>query len=338
MAVVNIPLLEPIALNEVVQFLQTPENLVLSQSLPKITSPVPFYTWEIVYGSRTVAKPNVPNSEAHIIPRRGRGSRTASMVYTREKKVFEPTTTMWLRALGSLSNIARAEEAILAEIQDLNLRVDNFVEYSCWQALQGTLQYPGPDVVVPPIDYGIPASHKVHPGVGWDTATASQIAGDIIAWKRITERDSRVPMTDAWCSSVTIQRIFDAWFRGGEGGGLILSDTMIDNYYRTFTLPGFAGLTWHVVEGQYDTDEGDVALFLPDDTLIFTNLRAGSPMKIVEGPTADFAAGQGSTGKFVKTWEEEDPSGRQALMEYHFLPIITRPDQILIVNDVTATA
>jgi len=336
--VVNIPLLEPIRLNEVVEFLTTPENLVLSNSLPKLSSPVPFYTWEIIRGSRMVAKPNVPNSEAHIIPRRGRSSQTAALVYTREKKEFEPTTTMWLRQAGTLSDIQRAEEAILAEIQDLNMRVDNMVEYACWQALQGVLTFPGPDVVVSPIDYGFLPSHKPFPGVGWDTATASQIAADIIAWKRLAERDARVPLTDAWCSTVTIQRIFDAWFRAGEGGGMILSDRMIDQYYSTFTLPGFAGLNWHVVEGQYDTDAGDTALFLPDDTLILTNLTYGQPMKIVEGPTADFGAPQGSTGKFVKSWEEPDPSGRQALMEYYFLPIITRPDQIVVVNDVTATS
>jgi hypothetical protein len=39
-----------------------------------------------------VAKPNVPNSEAHIVPRLGRSQEAASVIYLREKKVFDPTT------------------------------------------------------------------------------------------------------------------------------------------------------------------------------------------------------------------------------------------------------
>jgi len=34
------------------------------------------------------------------------------------------------------------------------------------------------------------------------------------------------------------------------------------------------------------------------------------------------------TGKFAKTWLEEDPSGRQHLLEWHMLPIIERPEQL----------
>lgn len=324
-------------LNEVVQFLNIPENLVLSNSLPKVSTPVPYYTWDILRGSRTVAKPNVPNSEAHIVPRLGRGQRTAALVYSREKKEFEPTTTMWLREQGTLSNIMRAEEAILREITDLNTRLDNFVEFCCWQALQGTLSFSFADVSVPAIDFGIAASHKVHPGTSWATATPAQIAADVIAWKRLALRDARVPLTDAWCTSVTIQYIFDSFFRAASTGGLVLTDSMKDQYYSTGVLPGFMGLNWHVVEGQYDTDQGTVALFLPDNALVLTNLNYGQPMKIVEGPSADFGAPQGSIGKFAKTWEDEDPSGRQGLLEYHFLPVITRPDQIVVVNNVTST-
>lgn len=323
-------------LNEVVQFLQIPENLVLSNSLPKVQTPTSFYTWDLLRGSRTVAKPNVPNSEAHIVPRLNRGQRSASLVYMREKKVFEPTTTMWIREIGTTAGIQNAEQAILAEINDLNTRLDNYVEYACWQALQGELSFNYPDVVAPAINYGIQSSHKVTPGTAWGSATPIEISEDIIAWKRLALRDSRVPLTDAWCSSVTIQFIFNSFYANASAGGFILSDVMKDQFFQTGILPGFMGLNWHVVEGQYDSDQGAVELFLPDNTLILTNLDSGQAMKIVEGPGADFAAPDGQIGKFAKTWEEDDPSGRQALLEYRFLPIITRPDQIVIVNDVTS--
>ena len=34
--------------------------------------PYPSVTWDVIKGSRMVAKPNVPNSEAHVIGRLGR--------------------------------------------------------------------------------------------------------------------------------------------------------------------------------------------------------------------------------------------------------------------------
>jgi len=36
----------------------------------------------------------------------------------------------------------------------------------------------------------------------------------------------------------------------------------------------------------------------------------------------------------VKTWEEKDPSGRQALLEWALMPVITRPEQFVYVNSV----
>jgi nitrogen fixation-related uncharacterized protein len=339
----QIPLLEPQVLNEVVRLLQTPENLVLSNLLPRVATPVSFYVWDIIKGSRTVAKPNVPNAEAHIVPRLGRAQRSASLVYLREKKEFDPTTTMWIRELGSISNVQRAEEAIMRELHDLNTRVDNFVEFACWKALQGSLQFTGsgtgqgPDVLSPTVDYGFRSSHTVHPATGWNTASPVSIVQDVEAWKRLAMRDARVPLTDAWCTSVVIDRIFNAFATNAASGGMLLTDAMRTAFYQNGVLPGFMGLNWHVIEGQYDDDSGNTQLFLQDDALVLSNLAAGEAMKIIEGPSADFAAPQGHIGKFSKTWEQEDPSGRQGLLEYRFLPVITRPDQIVVVPDVKST-
>ena len=67
----DVSLLEPTVLRGVVEKLTAPENLVLSNSLPKTPWPYPSVTWDVIKGSRMVAKPNVPNSEAHIVPRLG---------------------------------------------------------------------------------------------------------------------------------------------------------------------------------------------------------------------------------------------------------------------------
>lgn len=324
----EISLLEPQVLRGVVEKLTAPESLTLTNSLPRTPWPYPSATWDVIRGSRTVARPNVPNSEAHIVPRLGISQESASFIYLREKKVFEPTTLHWIRTPGEIAT-RNAEQAVLREITDLNRRFDNFVEYACWQAMTGTLSLDFPDVQVS-VDYKVPASHKPSPGTSWATATAQQIRSDIVAWKRLIARDSRVPATDAHCTEKTLDRIMNAF--GNEP--LLLSDRMKDEFYRSGVLPGFLGLSWHVTEQVYDTDGGTTTLFVPDDALFITNLGAGRAMEIIEGPTADDEAPEGHTGKFSKTWKEKDPSARQFLLEYHFLPVITRPEQIVYVADV----
>lgn len=334
----EIPLLEPTVLRGVVQTLMTPETLVLSNLLPRSTTPVPYVTWDVLRGSRTVAKPNVPNAEAHIVPRLGRSQSSASLAYFREKKLFSPTTTEWIRRIGTLGDIDSAENAILREVQDLNLRCDNFVEWACWQALTGHFYAAYPDVTID-VDYQFRASHKPTPAVNWSTATIFNIRDDIIAWQRVVQRDARgVGLTDAFVTSKTMSYIFDAAAR--TGNGTLLTENMRDAFYKNPNmLPGFMGLNWHVVEGQYDTDDGSTALFLADDAVVMGNFSSQGgtpPMEIIYGPSADFDAPQGHTGKFTKAWNEPDPSGHQVLLELQMLPVIYLPDQFIYVANVNA--
>lgn len=336
----TIPLLEPSILNGVVETLQTPENLVLSNMLQTADYLTSTITWDILRGTRRVAKPNIPNSEAHVVDRLGRSQANASMVYYREKKVFSPTTTMWIRAVGTVGSIQRAEDAILREVNDLNTRLANAIELATCNALTGalTVTYDVGNSQV--IDYQFKASHKIATvSNNWSTTTIDHIRADVLAWKRLILRDSRVSATDAFLTEPTVTYLFNALARGvsgATGGSAVISDTQKDQYYQTNVLPGFMGLNWHVVEGQYEDDNGNTQQFIPDDALALANLSYERPIEIAYGPTADFGAPQGHTGKFMKTWEQEDPSGRQALLEAHFLPIIYRPDQFVYVTDVTS--
>lgn len=329
----EIDLLEPVVLRGVVEQLTKPEALILSRSLPKTPWPFPSVTWDVIKGSRMIAKPNVPNSEAHIVPRLGVSQESAAFLYYREKKVFEPTTLHWLRQPGTLSNKQNAEAAVLREVKDLNQRIDNALEWACWQVLTGTLVVDFPDVQAV-VDYKIPASHKPVVGTSWATATPVQIVNDIKAWKRLIARDARVPATDVYLTEPTMDRIFNAFAANGAVPGNLLSDRMKDKFYETGTLPGFLGLNWHTVESFYDSDAGLPTQFVADDALILCNLSEGRAMEIFEGPSADDEAPQGHTGKFSKSWKEKDPSARQVLIEYHALPVLTRPEQVVYVSDV----
>ena len=328
----DISLLQPMVLRGVVEKLTAPESLTLSASLPRTPWPYPSVTWDVIKGSRTVAKPNVPNSEAHIVPRLGVSQQSAAFVYLREKKVFEPTTLHWLRTPGQIAG-RNAEAAVLREVNDLNQRFDNFVEFCCWRALTGTMTLDYPDVQAT-VNYQFAGTHSgAVRGTDWSTATPAQMRADIIGWKRLIARDGRTSATDAYSTEATVERIMAAYQTPAVAPSL-LSDRMRDEFWRTSILPGFLGLNWHAVEQVYETDAGAVTLFVPDDALFIASWD-NRPMEIFEGPSADDEAPDGYTGKFSKTWKEKDPSARQFLLEYHMLPVITRPEQFVYVADVT---
>lgn len=343
----EIPLLQPVVLRGVVEKFTTPETLTMLNRVPQTPWPFPTASWEVVRGSRAIARPNVPNSEAHIVPRLGRSQESAAFIYLREKKVFEPTTLHWLRqaAANTAGDLARtnAEAAVLREVGDLNQRFDNFAEYCIWQAFTGTLNLNYPDVQAS-VDYKYLPSHKPTVGTSWATATPAQIVADIRAWKRLISRDGRVQAKEAHATESTIARIFTSFASAGTVPGAMLSDRMKDQYFQTGVLPGFMGLDWMPEEAVYDsTGAGYTAAgssygtetgFLAEDAVLLGDFTTNRPYELIIGPTADDEAPEGFTGKFAKTWKEKDPSARQYLLEWNILPVITRPEQFVYVADV----
>jgi hypothetical protein len=327
----DISLLEPMVLLGVVEKLPTPQNNILQNTTPKRQSPTQTFTWDIIRGSRMMAKPNVPNSEAHIVGRLGREQATASLLYVREKKVFEPTTLMWLRQVGTLNGLQNAEREVARELLDLNQRIDAFVEYTLWKALGGSLVLDFPDVQAT-VDYKMPSDHKVTAGTSWATATPVQIVDMVTAWKKLVLNHGKVAANKAYATQATLDRIVHSFVANGSTPGYLLSDMMRDQYYSTGTIPGFLGMNWTAVEHVYEDDQGTEIGYLADDTLLLGNFDANRPIELVEGPTADFSAPQGFIGRYTKSWQEPDPSGRQVLIEYNFLPIVTRPEQWVIAD------
>jgi len=208
-----------------------------------------------------------------------------------------------------------------------------------------TLDYPDVQATV---DYKFFSTHKPSPAASWLTATPKQIVGDIRTWKRLVNRDGRVPATEAYGTEKTISLIFDSFATTGSTnffGGTLLSDRMKDQYYTSGMLPGFMGLDWTVCESVFDasgvaytstaSNPGSETLFIADYALVLGNLTDNRPIEVIVGPTADDEAPEGFTGKFAKTWKEKDPSARQYLLEYNFLPVITRPEQIVYVANLS---
>jgi hypothetical protein len=341
----DISLFQPTVLLGVVEKFTAPENLTMLNRIDKTPHPYPTAQWDVIRGSRAIARPNVPNSEAHIVPQLGRETLSAAFLYLREKKVFSPTTLYWVRTPGEIAKV-NAEKAVKRELEDLNRRFDNFAEYAIWQMLTGVLDVKAkdgegdsPDIYV---DYKLPTSHKPNAGTSWATATPQQIIADVRSWKRLVDRDGQVPAREAYASEQTITRIFDSFALSGTTPAFLLSDRMKDQYYGNGTLPNFLGIDWHIQDSVFDatgasygpnpTDPGAEQKFLADNRIVFGNFTDGRPFEMIVGPTADLSAPQGYTGKFAKTFFEPDPSARQYLLEWHFLPVLNKPEQVVYAN------
>lgn len=329
----EISILQPAVLNGLVEKFTAPENYlglnrIFSRKEPSLD---PTAKWDVIEGNREIAAPNVPNSEAHIVPHLGVGERTASFIYLREKKVFKPTTIRWLRTPGELS-AKNAEKAVLREVRDLDRRFDAFAEWCVWQALTGSIVLNYPDVKAN-VDYGFDATHTPSVDKAWDdpTKTVAELLSEVNAWKRLISLDGRVTATDVWLNGNTFDLVI-AILANSERP--ILSDRMRDELLTTGTVTGLFGLTWHIYDLGYVDSVGVEQRYIPDNSVIVTS-GANNAFYLMEGPSADEDAPQNHVGKYVKSWKEPDPSARQHLEEWSFLPIIERPEQIVYVADVT---
>lgn len=344
----EIPLLQPTVLRGVVERFTAPENLPMLSRVPRTPWAFPTAEWDVLRGSRAVARYNVVNSEANIVDRLGRSHETASFVHLREKKIFDPTTLQWVRTPGEIARV-NAERAVMREIRDLNTRFDNRVELDIWQALTGSLVIEDQNLGrLATIDYKFLASHLPSPTASWATATPKQIVADIKAWKRLIDRDGGVKAVEAWTSEEVLSYIFDSFATTGATnfpGANLLSDRMKEQYYSTGMLPGFMNLQWNINDSVYDAtgsaytanpdNPGDQTEFLNPDSIIMGNFTENRPIELIEGLVADHDAPANYTGKFAKTFREADPSELQYLMAYSYLPVITRPEQIVSVTSVT---
>ena len=368
----DISLLEPVVLRGLVEKFTVPESLMMLNRLDQTPWPYPSVTWDVIKGSRMIAKPNVPNSEAHVVGRLGRSQESASFIYLREKKVFEPTTLHWLRTPGELAAI-NAEKSVLREVNDLNQRFDQFAEWSIWQAMGGGIAYNYGDVQAT-VDYKFPSSHFVTPAAPWVAnpslaysgasgpgvlgsaqtnlvygsgtvtyASPFQIIEDVRSWKRIVQIHGRVPAKECFATSVTMAALMEAWVHAGAGSTVnipatMISDRMKDEYFSSGILSGFMGLTWTTVEQVYENDSGNLTFYVPDGQVFLGNYSDQRPIQLMIGPTADDEAPDGFTGKFSKTWKDKDPSARQYLLEWNLLPVIERPEQMLVGTGIVQAA
>jgi len=320
----EISLLNPTVLNGVIEKLEFPDSFagmtLLGAGRP---NPWPIAEWDVIASNKEIAVPNIPNTEAKIVPRLGIGKRTASMMYLREKKIFKPTTLHWLRTPGQLAQ-KNAEAAVMREIEDLDRRFTAFAEWSFWEMLTGTLTLSFADVKAV-VDYLIQASHKPTVTTPWSTVATADVIGDVAAWKVLINEDGAgAQVSRAYLNTTTM-----AFVARNAAIQVLFSDRLKDQFLSTGSVTGLLGLDWSVYDSTFVDAAQATIKYIVDDRVVLIADNPREPYFLMEGPSADHEAPTNHVGKFAKSWVEPDPSARQYLEEWQFLPILERPDQIV---------
>lgn len=328
----EIALLEPRVLNGVIQEFEGPEELLGRALLGTPDREInPVWEYDINLESRGAQTTySVPNSEARIVDKMRKSHIQGGFAYIRDKKTFEPTTLRWLRRVGELA-VARgnAERMVMEEMEDLRMQHYRGEEIAIWKMFQGEWQYSLTTGAVITVDYQIPDTHKPAALTGnarWGQ-TADDPIGNIQSWKRVISRDSGFPLRYAYMSGKSMDR-----FNRLPEVKAELSDRQKDNYTREGIVPRFFGIDWIEYDGGYVDDAGVFQPYLPDNKIVMIAPGGSRPWNMLYGPSADTKAPPGHTGPFAKTWDEEDPSGRQFLMENNYMPQLRKPRQLLVAD------
>ena len=333
----EISLLKQNLLTGLIEKYVAPPESVGRNLFKETTHPFTEAKWDVIKGSRERSVPTLPNREAKIVAQLGIGQKTASFIYVREKKAFEPTTIRWLREPGEMAR-ANAEATVRRETKDLNQRLERLEESYCWEALQGVITIDEVDVKAT-IDMGIDATHKPtstikweHKSTGTDPAVDyydADIIGDIFAWKKLIRQDTGFDATEIYLPGDVMEFVYRNWYIRS-----LFSEKHKWQYLQSAVIEGLLGLNWHTFDGGYETAAGVFTQYINAKKIIMM-AKGGNPFQILKGLSADHDAPKNHTGKFSKSWQTKDPSARFFLIEENFLPIIQRPDNLVVATVLT---
>jgi len=325
MAIVTIqdyPTLRPQVLQKLVDALPKP-RLIGSEILSDEPDFTDVFTWEVLDRGRQRAGLVPRDGESRIFPFVPQEVKTAPAAFSRAKMALTESILEYLRYPGTYS--AAAEKQVAEAVARLSWQVDIEKEWLIMKALTaGAISYAETGGYSFSVDYGIPQGNKPTASPLWSSASTADIVGNILAWGNIIRGNGGTRLVGLCNSNVFAYMLQNAAVRQLIQGNII--NPTDPTVYAT--LLGLDKL--YIYDAVYtDLDGTTTAKFVPDAKFILLGL----------GETGDVFGGfrqapslynQNKPGRFVYTYNQDDPATIWVVVGEYGLPVIYHPNWLVI--------
>jgi hypothetical protein len=296
----------------------------------KICPPQPHYSpiasWEVVEGTQTIGEPAGFGGKSNGENLNKRFLKTASPIPLNSHKLILADQLMLLSYPGTPTAV-NAQKKIILELNTLDIKQQRLIEKYIWEMIiTGALSISTPNYSVT-VDYGLPASHKITVGVNWTDALCTP-ALDVEAAKQLIVEDSGVEANVAFCNATTMAVIYNYV----TNIFAILSDQQKQEFTSTSKIKNLWDLDWTTYRlGYKTTDAGAYTKFIPDGYIVIMSTDF-NPIHLADCLVPDTKCPEMTPGRFAKTWDEEDPSGKMMNLKHPCIPVAERPTNWVVLK------
>ncbi len=289
--------------------------------------------WDVIFGGTRLASFVAKDAPAHVHKPDNTKTLLSKLCYCREKEVIPESVLTNLRPAGvgvnDPSNLNKgriAEDKVAKLVEKLSRSVDLLIEWAAIQALQGTLNFNKNGVKID-IDYGFKSSHKFPVAIPWTDYDNAEILKNFDDVQEMAVDEGAPPITDALMTTKTFNLI-----KHNSAIRDLLKYERGVNIVETGFLTKISDINLVKYDTTYQSDDGVTKKMLPDYTVIFLSRTGptGDPVGIIlEGPAKSNGF---APGRFSKTWDTPDPDDTWVMVGHYFVPAITYPDWIWVMN------
>jgi hypothetical protein len=285
------------------------------------------YGFDKITGNRGIATHRDPESAAGIVKTTAKDRTLAKLHTIREKKRLSEVALRWLDAAGkkmpekALERVARE----LADLDDIFSRTHNKMAWDLMRT--GIVDVVGEDAAS--YDFGL--THTAAAAVDWDTPATATPLDDLIAAKEAIRQDWGADAVEVYMSTKALRHMMGAADTRAQ-----LDSTTLDQFARTGKIELISDLNITIEDGGYRDSANAFKHYLSDDGVEgnIAIVKAAGPVGLFmeTKPVDSEAPDSGLYGKFVKTWEEKDPTGRWMLETQTAICGLTMPNKLFAIT------
>lgn len=280
---------------------------------------------DIQKGNRRLAAYVSPLLQGKVVTREGFTTNTYEPPYIKEKMITTSqdflTRDMGTNVYsGGQSAQQKAQKQLGKDIRTLAMRCDRTEEVQASQAIQTGIVTAVGDGISATIDFGLLSSHKpvLTSTDKWDDLTNSDPIADLRTWRDLVSQDAGMVPKDVIMGADAIKN----FLRNTKVQALLDNRRIVMGQIDPSNLPNGviywghlneSGLdVWEYTEWYYDVGlSTEVPMIDPDKVVMWARgARATRHYGAIQDLKANFVV-----PRFVKSWEEEDPSGRFVMLQ-----------------------